>query len=33
MVAGAYRDVPTRSLEDFKTLEGARLWLARHAGG
>jgi [acyl-carrier-protein] S-malonyltransferase len=33
MVAGAYRDVPTRALEDFKTLEGARLWLARHAGG
>jgi [acyl-carrier-protein] S-malonyltransferase len=31
MVAGAYRDVPTRSLEDFKTLQGARLWLARHA--
>ncbi|MGV7212943.1 ACP S-malonyltransferase [Bradyrhizobium sp. UFLA05-112] len=31
MVAAAYRDVPTRSLEDFKTLQGARLWLARHA--
>lgn len=29
MVAGAYRDMPTRSLEDFRTLEGARLWLAR----
>ena len=31
MVAGVYRDVPTRSLEDFKTLQGARLWLAHHA--
>jgi len=31
MVAGVYRDVPTRSLEDFKTLQGARLWLARQA--
>jgi len=29
MVAGAYRDVPTRSLDDFKTLGGARAWLAR----
>lgn len=31
MVAGAYRDMPTRSLDDFRTLEGARLWLARQA--
>jgi [acyl-carrier-protein] S-malonyltransferase len=31
MVAVAYRDVQTRSLDDFKTLQGARLWLARHA--
>jgi [acyl-carrier-protein] S-malonyltransferase len=30
MVAGAYRDVATRCLEDFRTLEGARAWLARH---
>jgi hypothetical protein len=32
MVAGSYPDVPTRCLEDFRTLEGARSWLARHAG-
>jgi [acyl-carrier-protein] S-malonyltransferase len=31
MVAAAYRDVPTRSLDHFKTLQGARSWLARHA--
>jgi [acyl-carrier-protein] S-malonyltransferase len=31
MVAGAYRDVATRSLDDFRTLEGARVWLAHHA--
>jgi [acyl-carrier-protein] S-malonyltransferase len=30
MVAGAWHDVPTRSLEDFKTLQGARAWLAHH---
>ena len=30
MVAGAYRDVPTRCLEDFRTLQGARAWLAHH---
>ncbi|MEI9988410.1 MAG: acyltransferase domain-containing protein [Rhizomicrobium sp.] len=28
MAAEAYRDVPARSLEDFKTLPGARVWLA-----
>lgn len=32
MVATAYPDVATRSLEDFKTLQGVRAWLARHAG-
>jgi [acyl-carrier-protein] S-malonyltransferase len=31
MLAGAYRDVSTRSLEDFKTLQGVRAWLARSA--
>jgi [acyl-carrier-protein] S-malonyltransferase len=29
MAAGAYRDVPARSLEEFKTLQGARSWLFR----
>lgn len=31
MVAGAYRDVSARCLEDFKTFQGARAWLAYHA--
>ena len=31
MVADVWHEVPTRSLEDFKTLEGARAWLAHHA--
>ena len=31
MAAGAYPDIPARSLEDFKTLQGARAWLARLA--
>ena len=31
MAAGAYPDVPARSLEDFRTLEGARAWIASHA--
>lgn len=30
MVAGTYPDVSTRSLDDFRTLQGARGWLARH---
>ncbi|MBO4227304.1 malonate decarboxylase subunit epsilon [Bradyrhizobium neotropicale] len=30
MVAGAYRDVPTRSLDDFRTLDGVRGWVAAH---
>jgi [acyl-carrier-protein] S-malonyltransferase len=29
MAAGAYPDVPAHSLEDFRTLQGARVWLAR----
>jgi [acyl-carrier-protein] S-malonyltransferase len=29
MAAGAYPDIPARSLEDFRTLKGARSWLAR----
>ena len=31
MMAGAYPDVSARCLEDFKTLRGARTWLAHHA--
>ena len=31
MVAGAYRNVATRCLEEFRTLQGARAWLARRA--
>ena len=31
MVAGAYRDVAARCLEDFRTLQGARSWLARQS--
>ncbi|MDI4236738.1 malonate decarboxylase subunit epsilon [Bradyrhizobium sp. Arg237L] len=30
MVAGAYHDVATRSLEDFRTLDGVRAWLTTH---
>jgi [acyl-carrier-protein] S-malonyltransferase len=30
MMAGAYPAIPTRALDDFKTLEGVRAWLARH---
>jgi [acyl-carrier-protein] S-malonyltransferase len=32
IVAGAYRELPTRSLEDFRTLEGARAWITHHLG-
>lgn len=28
MVRGAYPDIATRSLDDFRTLQGARTWLA-----
>ncbi len=31
MVASAWPDVPTRSLDDFRSIQGARSWLARHA--
>ena len=31
MVASVWSDVPTRSLEDFRSLQGARTWLARCA--
>jgi [acyl-carrier-protein] S-malonyltransferase len=31
MVASAWSDVPTRSLEDFRSLQGARAWLARRS--
>ena len=33
MAAAAYPDIPARSLEDFRTLQGAREWVARHAAG
>jgi len=29
MAASAYPDIPARSLEDFRTLQGARTWLTR----
>jgi hypothetical protein len=29
MAAGAYPEIPARSLEDFRTLQGARAWLRR----
>jgi [acyl-carrier-protein] S-malonyltransferase len=29
MARGAYPNIPSRSLEDFRTLEGARAWLSR----
>jgi [acyl-carrier-protein] S-malonyltransferase len=32
MAASISRDVPTRSLEDFRSLQGARAWLRHHAG-
>jgi [acyl-carrier-protein] S-malonyltransferase len=31
MVSGVWHDMPTRSLEDFRTLQGARAWLAHNA--
>ena len=31
MVGGIWHDMPTRSLEDFRTIQGARSWLAHHA--
>ena len=33
MAAGSQDDIPARGLEDFRTLEGARTWLARQAVG
>ena len=30
MAAGAYRDVASRSLDDFRTLGGVRVWLTHH---
>ncbi|MCP3387169.1 malonate decarboxylase subunit epsilon [Bradyrhizobium sp. CCGB12] len=32
MVAGIWPDLPARSLDDFRSLEGVRTWLARHLG-
>jgi hypothetical protein len=29
LFSGAYPDISARSLEDFRTLQGARAWLAR----
>ena len=31
MAVGAYRDIPARSLEDFRTLQGAHAWLKDHS--
>jgi len=31
MAASAYPEIPARSLEDFRTLQGARAWVARQA--
>jgi [acyl-carrier-protein] S-malonyltransferase len=31
MAEGAWRDIPARSLENFRSLQGACAWLARHA--
>jgi [acyl-carrier-protein] S-malonyltransferase len=33
MTASTYPDIPARSLEDFRTLRGARGWLALHSQG
>lgn len=30
MAEGVWRDIPARSLEDFRSLQGARSWLAHH---
>jgi [acyl-carrier-protein] S-malonyltransferase len=29
MASGTYPDIPARSLEDFRTLQGVQAWLAR----
>jgi len=33
MAASSYGEIPSRSLEDFRTLQGARHWLARQESG
>ena len=33
MAAGAYREIPARSLDEFRTLQGVRTWLVRQSGG
>lgn len=33
MVAGAWNDMPSRALDDFRSLEGVRVWISHHAGG
>ncbi len=33
MTASTYPDIPARSLDDFRTLRGARAWLAGHSRG
>ena len=33
MVADTWRDLPARSLDDFRSLQGVRFWLAHHLGG
>jgi [acyl-carrier-protein] S-malonyltransferase len=32
MVADTWRDLPARSLDDFRSLQGVRAWLAHHLG-
>ncbi|MBR0859972.1 acyltransferase domain-containing protein [Bradyrhizobium liaoningense] len=32
MAAGIWSDLPVRSLDDFRSLQGVRAWLARHLG-
>lgn len=32
MVANSWRDLPARSLDDFRSLQGVRAWLAHHLG-
>jgi hypothetical protein len=33
LVADTRRDLPARSVDDFRSLQGVRFWLAHHLGG
>ncbi len=33
MVASAWKDMPSRALDDFRSLEGVRAWIGHHRGG